>query len=70
MRNGMHIGGKSLAGSGDEVTLVDPATGQPSVTFAQANAADAAAAVEAAHAAFGGWSRLTAGARARTAEAR
>ncbi len=28
MRSGMHVGGKELPGSGDEVTLVDPATGE------------------------------------------
>jgi betaine-aldehyde dehydrogenase len=65
MENGMHIGGKSLPGSGSEVTLVDPATGQSSVTFAQGTPEDAAAAVESAQAAFGEWSSRTAGERAR-----
>ena len=65
MRNGMHIGGKSLDGSGAEVTLVDPSTGTPSATFAQATVEDAAAAASAAHEAFAEWSQLTAGERAR-----
>ncbi len=65
MTNGMHIAGKSLPGSGDEVTLVDPATGQPGVTFAQATADDVTAAVAAAHEAFGEWSTHRAGERAR-----
>ena len=65
MSSGMHVDGKSLPGSGSEVTLVDPATGQPGATFDQGSVEDAAAAVAAAEAAFPEWSSRTAGERAR-----
>ena len=65
MTSGMHIGGKSLPGSGDQVSLIDPATGLPGATFMQATVDDVAVAVEAAHAAFSEWSGRTAGERAR-----
>jgi betaine-aldehyde dehydrogenase len=61
----MHIAGKGLDGSGEKVTLVDPATGRPGACFAQSTVEDAAAAVGAAHAAFAEWSARTAGERAR-----
>ena len=35
MTSGMYIGGKSLPGSGDQVSLIDPATGLPGATFTQ-----------------------------------
>jgi betaine-aldehyde dehydrogenase len=65
MRSGLHVDGKSESGSGREVTLVDPATGQPGVSFRQGSVEDAAAAVASAHAAFPEWSGRTAGERAR-----
>jgi betaine-aldehyde dehydrogenase len=61
----MHIDGLSQDGSGPEVTLVDPATGRPGVSFKQGTVDDAAAAVAAAQAAFEEWSARTAGERAR-----
>lgn len=63
--HGLVIGGVGLPGSGSEVTLVDPATGRPSGTFAQGSVGDVDAAVAAARAAFGEWSARTAGERAR-----
>jgi betaine-aldehyde dehydrogenase len=61
----MHMGGKSLDGSGEQVTLLDPATGAEGVMFRQGSVADASAAVQAAHSAFGEWAGRTAGERAR-----
>jgi betaine-aldehyde dehydrogenase len=66
MGSGLHIAGKSLDGSGAQVTLVDPATGRPTVTFHQGTVQDAADAVAAARSAFAEWSGRTAGERART----
>ncbi|WP_262852846.1 aminobutyraldehyde dehydrogenase [Mumia quercus] len=62
---GTFIDGSALEGTGAEVTLVDPATGETTARFAQASAADVGVAVAAARAAFSTWSRKTAGERAR-----
>ncbi|MFD1827608.1 aminobutyraldehyde dehydrogenase [Mumia zhuanghuii] len=63
--SGAFVDGVARASTGDEVVLVDPATGEETVRFAQASLADVEAAVAAASAAFGAWSRRTAGDRAR-----
>jgi betaine-aldehyde dehydrogenase len=65
MTHGLHIGGRSLDGSGSVVTLVDPTTGRAGAAFRQATVDDAGAAVAAAQAAFSEWSGRTAGERAR-----
>lgn len=65
MRSGMYINGSSRDGTGELITLVDPATGSASVTYRQASADDLDEAVEAASAAFAGWSQSTPGERAR-----
>lgn len=65
MTHGMHIDGKSMAGSGSEVRLVNPATGAAGASYFQATADDVATAVESSARAFGAWSALTAGERAR-----
>ncbi|GAS94038.1 gamma-aminobutyraldehyde dehydrogenase [Mycolicibacterium canariasense] len=57
--------GRRIEGRGAERTLVDPATGRPTGTIAEASVDDAADAVTAAAEAFGEWSRRTAGERAR-----
>lgn len=65
MTHGMHIDGKSMAGSGSEVRLVNPATGAAGTSYFQATADDVTAAVESSARAFVTWSALTAGERAR-----
>ncbi|KAA1420737.1 aldehyde dehydrogenase family protein [Mumia zhuanghuii] len=65
MEHGMFVDGATRAGAGAEITLTDPATGETTVRFRQASAADVDDAVASAKAAFGGWSRRTAGERAR-----
>ncbi|WP_370614335.1 aminobutyraldehyde dehydrogenase [Mumia sp. Pv 4-285] len=65
MDHGTFIDGAPREGTGDEITLTDPATGEATVRFRQASAADVDEAVAAARAAFGSWSRRTAGERAR-----
>ncbi len=65
MRHGMHVGGTGADGSGEEITVVDPATGADGATYRQCSVEDVAPAVAAARAAFPGWSGLTPGERAR-----
>jgi betaine-aldehyde dehydrogenase len=65
MTHGMHIGGKGLDGSGEEVTLLDPATGSVTSRFRQAAVDDVGPAVSAAAQAFAEWSGRTPGERAR-----
>ena len=61
---GLHVAGSARDGSGDPVTLTDPATGAAGVTYRQGAASDVADAVAAARAAFPAWSSLTPGERA------
>jgi betaine-aldehyde dehydrogenase len=65
MTHGAHIGGKGIDGSGEDVTLHDPATGAAVSTFRQGTAEDAATAVAAAAEAFVEWSGRTPGERSR-----
>jgi aminobutyraldehyde dehydrogenase len=53
----MFIDGQSVAGQGETLAVVDPATGQPLVSMAEADEAQVAAATAAAQRAFEGWSR-------------
>ena len=63
---GVHIGGETRRGSGGELELAEPATGEPLATVALAAEADVDAAVEAAGAALhGDWARAPATERAR-----
>jgi acyl-CoA reductase-like NAD-dependent aldehyde dehydrogenase len=63
---GVHIGGETRRGSGGELELAEPATGEPLATVALAAEADVDAAVDAAGAALtGDWSRAPATERAR-----
>ncbi len=55
----MLIGGDFLAGEGADETIVDPRTGAAIARIAQASPAQIDAAVSAARAAFGRWSRTT-----------
>ncbi|OBC16011.1 gamma-aminobutyraldehyde dehydrogenase [Mycobacterium sp. 852013-50091_SCH5140682] len=57
--------GERVAGSGESRMLIDPATGERTATISEASVAEAGAAVTAAAEAFPGWSRRTAGERAR-----
>ncbi|MCV7430734.1 aminobutyraldehyde dehydrogenase [Mycolicibacterium bacteremicum] len=57
--------GRRVEGGGDSRVLLDPATGEPTGTVAEASMADADAAVAAAADAFGPWSQRPAGERAR-----
>ena len=61
---GLHVAGSARDGSGDPVTLTDPATGAAGASYSQGAAADVADAVAAAQAAFPAWSALTPGERA------
>ncbi|HSJ22592.1 MAG TPA: aminobutyraldehyde dehydrogenase [Nocardioidaceae bacterium] len=65
MTHGAHIGGKGLDTSGEEVTLLDPATGAVAARFRQATVEDAGAAVAAAAETFTDWAGQTPGERAR-----
>jgi betaine-aldehyde dehydrogenase len=62
---GLYVGGAARTGAGVEATLVDPATGQETVRFAQADVAEVGEAVAAARQAAPGWAEHTAGERAR-----
>jgi betaine-aldehyde dehydrogenase len=61
---GLHVAGRSGDGSGEAVTLTDPATGAAGATYRQGNASDVAEAVAAATSAYPAWSALTPGERA------
>lgn len=63
-QTGVHIGGEARAGSGEEITLVDPATGQPGATYRTGTPHDVGEAVAAARTAFPAWAALTPGQRA------
>ena len=53
----MFIDGQSVAGQGETLAVVDPATGQTLVSMNEASEAQIVAATEAAQRAFEGWSR-------------
>ncbi|MCX4243390.1 gamma-aminobutyraldehyde dehydrogenase [Paraliomyxa miuraensis] len=53
----MFIDGQSVAGQGQTLEIVDPATGQAIASMAEADEGQIAAATEAAQRAFAGWSR-------------
>lgn len=53
----MFIDGQSVAGQGEALAVVDPATGQTLVSMAEASEAQVVAAAAAAQRAFEGWSR-------------
>ncbi|GAA2504584.1 gamma-aminobutyraldehyde dehydrogenase [Nocardia seriolae] len=57
------IGGERRAGTGEPLSVIEPATGAEIVAGAGASAADAAEAVAAARAAFPGWAATTPGER-------
>lgn len=59
-----YINGRWVDGAAGTVDVTNPANGESVATIANGDAADAARAVEAASAAFKGWSRLTAKVRA------
>ncbi len=65
MRDGMHVAGTGREGSGEMVTLVDPANGSAGTSYRLASVSDADAAVAAARDAFAEWSARTPGERAR-----
>ncbi|MCU0983411.1 MAG: aldehyde dehydrogenase family protein [Acetobacteraceae bacterium] len=62
---GSWIGAGLVAGTGAAVTLTDPATGAPILSYAEAGAEVAARAAQAAEAGFKAWSSLTPAARGR-----
>lgn len=62
--DGVHIGDVARAGAGEEVVLVDPATGRAGSTYRAGTVDDVADAVAAARAAFPAWAELTPGERA------
>lgn len=62
---GAWIGGRLVPGGGEPVTLTDPATGAPILSYADAGAAVAARAAAAAEAGFSAWAALTPAARGR-----
>lgn len=64
MSNGVHVGGVAREGGGEEVRLVDPATGKQGTTYRAGCVDDVADAVAAARQAFPAWSALTPGERA------
>ncbi|WP_315838415.1 aldehyde dehydrogenase family protein [Bradyrhizobium prioriisuperbiae] len=68
-RVGSHVGGAMIAGEGAAVTIADPVTGKPLLSYADAGAPVAAKAAAAAAAGQAEWSRLTAAARGRTMQA-
>ncbi|MGQ0383515.1 MAG: aldehyde dehydrogenase family protein, partial [Gammaproteobacteria bacterium] len=57
MQKKLLIDGKLVAGKGEELDVLDPATGKSLVKVAEATAAQVDAAVSAATDAFEGWSR-------------
>jgi aminobutyraldehyde dehydrogenase len=57
MQTNMLIGGQSIAGQGERLPVVNPATGAEITTIAEATEAQVAAAVQAADRAFPSWSR-------------
>ncbi len=59
------IGGEWVAGRGEAITLFDPATGQPLLTYRDGDAAAAADALTATGRGFTAWQKLTASARGR-----
>ena len=65
MTHGMHVDGVGTDGSGEQVQLVDPATGELGASYSAATVEDVDRAVESAAAAFPAWSGMTAGERAR-----
>jgi betaine-aldehyde dehydrogenase len=65
MADGLHIDGASRAGTGAPLALTDPATGEQIDVVAQSSVEEVRLAVDAASAAFPGWSARTAGERAR-----
>lgn len=62
---GSYVGGEVLIGSGDQLTLTDPATGKGFATFRDADASVIDAAMDAASRAQAEWMKLTASARGR-----
>jgi len=60
-----YVGGAWMAGRGATVTLADPATGRPLLTYADGGAEAADAALDAAGRGFAAWQSLTASARGR-----
>lgn len=64
MGNGVHVGGVGRDGGGEEIRLVDPATGKQGTVYRAGSVDDVAAAVAAARDAFPGWAGLTPGERA------
>lgn len=65
MHHGVFINGESRAGTGEPISLVNPATDAHTVVISQGSPADVESAALAAQAAVGEWSRRTAGDRAR-----
>ena len=57
MQTNMLINGQSIAGQGERLPVLDPATGLEIATIAEATEAQVVAAVQAAHRAFPAWSR-------------
>lgn len=64
MGRGLHVAGVAKGGSGEQVTLADPATGRPGSSYLAGTPDDVDEAVAAARAAFPAWSGLTPGERA------
>lgn len=63
---GSHVGGSLLPGTGPAISVDDPATGQPILTYADAGAAVAERAAVAAAAGQAAWAKRTAASRGRT----
>lgn len=61
-----YVGGKLIPGTGDEIQLFDPATGEKSISYRDAGAEVAALACVAAHEAQKSWWGMTHAARGRT----
>ena len=64
MQDKLLIGGELVAGAGEALPVLDPATGQEVAAVAEASPEQVDAAVRAAGEAFGSWSRTTPGERA------
>jgi acyl-CoA reductase-like NAD-dependent aldehyde dehydrogenase len=64
-RFGSLIGGETVAGAGEEIALVDPASGKPLFAYADCGAAGARAALDAGERGFAVWQAVTASARGR-----
>jgi betaine-aldehyde dehydrogenase len=62
--DGIYVGGRHRAGSGEVTELLDPASGAVTASFAQASAADVDDVVASAHGAFPAWAARTPGERA------